>query len=654
VCGIAGVWGHGGHDQLGSALSAMVRELGHRGPDAQGTWEDEGSSDTVRLGHTRLAIQDLSENGAQPMVSRCERFVITLNGEIYNHWELRMALDPTSSWRGRSDTETLVEAVARWGIEKTLGRVNGMFGFAVWDRQERSLWLARDPLGEKPLYWGNDAGRFFFASELGAILRSGLTSFRVSQPAVHSLLNLGYIPDPGCIVEGVEKLPPGALLEVREGTNGWSIQRHCYWSLEGAADRARSTPALRSDGEWEEAVEKALTRSVQHRLLADVPVGAFLSGGVDSGLITALMSRVSPEAVRTFTVDMPGDWSEAPRARRMAEHLGTRHTEIPITEQDCLEVIPKLPGIYSEPLGDSSQVPTYLVAEAARKHVTVVLSGDGGDELFAGYNRHVIGGRIWRSLSQTPMGLRRAGDRALQTPLGREATKGVSWLLSGGGRRIMRSLRIQKAAGLLGAQTEADLYRRLVVQWPEGTAPLEGNGDWSLPLPTWVAHRGDMDVVDQLAAYDTELALPGDMLVKVDRATMAHALEARVPFLDPDLVELSLSVPIHLKTDGRQGKLLLRRILSRHAPPGWMDEPAAARKIGFGIPIARWLRGELRDWAEEILNPAGVRETPYLDPVAVQKQWRAFQKGAALEHPIWSLLMYRAWHEEYREALTAT
>jgi len=581
----------------------------------------------------------------------CGRFCIVLNGEIYNHWELRREMGGSRSWIGRSDTETLVEGIATWGVTDTLRRVNGMFAFAVWDSLERRLILARDRIGEKPVYWGEVKGRFVFSSELRPILKSGLGPFELNPRAVDALLNLGYIPDPLCILLDIGKLEPGIILEVQAGEGGFSTRREPYWTLSEVMARAVRERPRRNKDEWLEEVESALKRAVKLRLLSDVPLGAFLSGGVDSSLIVAMMAGVSGAPVRTFTVGMPGEWDESPRARRMAQHLGTVHTEIPITEQDCLEVIPELPRIYSEPLGDSSQVPTFLVSKVARRDVTVALSGDGGDELFAGYHRHFAARRIWQRLGRVPGPIRRIADRAISSPYGERLARLASWAGSSGGRNRRRMLRLQKGFRLIGAQTEAELYRRLVVQWPEGRAPSGSARGWNPELPRWAEELEGLDTVERFMAYDLAMALPGDMLVKVDRATMAHGLEARVPFLDHELVGLALQVPPELKVDGTQGKLLLRRMLARHAPTGWMEEPEAKSKLGFGIPIARWLRVELREWAESLLSPSSLADRPWLDSRAVQRRWSEFQNGAAWEHPFWSILMLQAWVSEYREYL---
>lgn len=651
MCGLAGLWAPAGIRDRVQLLRVMLGELQHRGPDAcdHRIVEPDGPI----LGHTRLAIQDLTAAGDQPMTSRCGRFCIVLNGEIYNHWELRREIGNTLPWRGRSDTETLVEGIATWGVTETLTRVNGMFAFAVWDAVERTLVLARDRIGEKPLYWGVKEGCFCFSSELRPIIKSDLGPFPIDHQALDALLNLGYIPDPLSILLDFRKLEPGAVLEVCESGGEFELKRRDYWRLSEVMARALKQRPHRTEGEWIEEVDAALQRAVRLRLLSDVPLGAFLSGGVDSSLIVAMMSRISATPVKTFTIAMPGGWDESPRARRMADHLGTVHTEIPISEQDCLDVIPELPRVYGEPLGDSSQVPTYLVSKIARRDVTVALSGDGGDELFAGYHRHFVSRAIWRRLGKVPLGFRSLADDIQQSNLGRASSGLTSRLAAWMGAGDMEILRFQKLLRLAGARDIPDLYRRLVTQWPGGRAPTDSPVPWILPLPSWPTALEHADMVEQFMAYDLQLALPGDMLVKLDRASMAHSLEARVPFLDHEFIELALQVPIDLKARGGKGKALLRQVLANSAPPGWMDEPAAGKKVGFGVPIADWLRGPLREWAEALLEPGQLSANPALDPTAVRRAWDAFLKGReALEHPIWSLLSLQAWVQEYRPALS--
>lgn len=651
MCGLAGLLSPSSRPDLAETARTMTRLLRHRGPDGFGVWSDVRNN--VHLGHTRLAVQDLSEAGAQPMTSACGRFSLVLNGEIYNHLELRRGFGSNHPWRGHSDTETLLAGIAHFGLEATLPLLNGMFALAVWDAERRELALARDRVGEKPLYWGEVRGSFVFGSEMRAILRSGLGPFHVEEAAIPALLNLGYIPDPLSIIQGIHKLEPGHWLRVRSRDRYFEVEKGIYWSLEAEYERAARETGMRSDEEWLEAVDAGLRESVRQRLISDVPVGAFLSGGVDSGLIVAQMAELSAPPVRTFTVAMPGASDESPRARTLADHLGTDHTEIPIREVDCLGVVPNLPRIYGEPFGDSSQVPTLVVSEAARKYVTVVLSGDGGDELFAGYHRHFAAQAIWHGLRKAPLGVRRAAEGIVRTRAGRRVARAAIDAVTGRGRQVDRHLRLHKGLRLLGAESARALYERLVVQWPQGQAPLAKAQVWSPALPTWVEAAVSLEVVERFGAYDLLTALPGDMLVKVDRASMAHALEVRVPFLDHDFIALSLQVPVGLKTGAGQGKLLLRRLLARRAPAGWMEQPQASKKIGFGVPLAQWLRGELRDWAEALLTPEALDRSPLWDSAEVQARWHDFQSdGGPWEHPLWSVLSLQAWLDEYEDVLS--
>ena len=652
MCGIAGIWALESGQASIRMVRSMLPHLRHRGPDSYGIWSDSGHCDTPVLGHTRLPIQDLSENGSQPMSSACGRFVISLNGEIYNHWDLRDRLGGAVRWRSTSDTETLLEAISRWGLSTTLKRVNGVFAVALWDSADRRVLLARDRIGEKPLYVGEHGGRFVFASELGAILNAGLGPFRIDGEAVQGLLNLGYVPDPRSILSGIHKLEPGTFLEVRSSADGFKIRQEAYWTLESCMNAALEHRRERTIGAWLDELEIALERAVERQLIADVPLGAFLSGGIDSGLVVSKMASVASGALQTFTVKMPPPRDESQRAQQLADHLGTSHTEIPITEQDCIDVIPHLSRFFSEPLGDSSQIPMYLVSKVTREHVTVALSGDGGDELFAGYHRHFMARRIWNRLSRFPESVRRATAAAAGSVLGERAAMLASVLASGGGTNERRMLRIQKGSRLAGSQDVPDLYRRLVTQWPRSRSPVRGVKEWQVALPAWAGRMERLDPVERLMAYDLSMALPGDMLVKVDRAAMAHALETRMPFLDHEFIGVALSVPVDLKVKGRQGKWILRKLLERHAPKGWMDEPEARQKSGFGIPINRWLRGELRPWAESLLSRSKLKQTPYLDPDVVDERWNELQRGTgAWQHPIWSILSFQAWIDEYREHL---
>jgi asparagine synthase (glutamine-hydrolysing) len=585
------------------------------------------------------------------MISACGRYVLVLNGEIHNHRELRGRLGGDQRWRGRSDTETLLECIVVWGLTVALQRANGSFALAVWDTVEWRLTLARDRLGQKPLYWGVKDGVFLFASELGPILTSGLAPFRVDEGAVSAFLNLGYIPDPKSILRGIHKLEPARVLEVRCEGEGFIWQQEAYWSLAEAMGEAVRTRPSRSEAAWMEEVEDSFERAVRLRM-ATGSLGAFLSGGVDSGLIVAMMSKIADAPVRTFTISMPAGLDEAPRARELADHLGTNHTEIPISEQDCLSVIPKLPRIYTEPFGDSSQIPTYIVSAAARREVVVALSGDGGDELFGGYNRHIQAKRIWNVLSRLPSSVRWATAGLAASGIGQRAVVAASSLVLGGGVNERRVSRIQKGGQLLAARSVPELYRCLVMQWPEGETPTTAGGTWQIPLPVSLMEQKALDQVEQLMAIDMCTVLPGNMLVKVDRASMAQGLEVRVPFLDHEFVALALRVPPALKIQGGQGKVLLRRILARHAPPGWMDTPEAKRKTGFAIPLIGWLKNELRDWAEDLISDKALHDNPFLDAVAVRRRWNEFiQEGAAWEHPLWYVLMFQGWVKEHARYL---
>jgi asparagine synthase (glutamine-hydrolysing) len=576
-------------------LDRMTDSLRHRGPDDRGVWIGDGAA----LGHRRLSILDLSPAGRQPMVS--DRWVLVFNGEIYNHHELRGA----RAYRGRSDTEVLLGLLDEHGVEAVLPRLNGMFAFAAWDRRERVLWLARDRFGEKPLYYGTSRGIFFFGSELKALREHPDFDPEPDRAALALYLRLSYVPSPWSAYRAVRKLPPGCLL--RAGG-----EPRAYYRVRGLD----LTPSALPETELVDQLEARLREAVRLRMEADVPLGAFLSGGIDSSTIAALMQAQSARPVRTFTVGfIESGFNEAPHAAAVAKHLGTDHTELTVTPREAMDVIPALPAMYDEPFSDSSQIPTHLVSKLTRRHVTVSLSGDGGDELFAGYRRHLAADLIWRRWGWMPAWLRRAGGFAAGFVPG-----------------------LRRWARAFARRTPAQVYLSLVTQWDK--PPLLGAGPQPLlpaELPEGLPAK---DALLALQVLDLEMYFPEEILVKVDRASMAAGLESRAPFLDPGVAEFALRLPGPMRIRDGVTKWALRQVLHRHVPPALVERP----KQGFGIPLAAWLRGPLRDWAESLLSEAALRERGLLDPAPVRALWEAHLEGRAeAPHPIWGALMLQSW-----------
>ena len=644
MCGIAGIYRPGGLERAdGAHAAAMARALAHRGPDDEGVWTDAEAG--VALAHRRLSILDLSPLGRQPMESGCGRWVISYNGEVYNHADLRRELEARGrTFRGRSDTEALVEAVAEWGVRGALERCNGMFALAAWDRRERVLWLARDRAGEKPLFYGWTGGVFLFGSELKALAAHPAFRGEVDPDALALFLRHKCVPAPRSIYRGIAKLPAGSLLAVR---GAGEVRPEPYWDAAEKAEAAARDPFRGGEREALEALDALLRDAVRIRMEADVPLGAFLSGGVDSSLVVALMQAQSARPVRTFTIGFhEARYDEAVHARAVARHLGTDHTELYVSPGDALGVIPRLPEIYDEPFADASQLPTVLLAALARRHVTVALSGDGGDELFGGYDHYRWAHRAWRSMSWLPRPARAGVARALA------AVPAAAWdrLLAAGGparRSGRRTLgeRVHQLAEVLPSRGARELFDWLVTDWRDGAAaavrgasPAADRRD----AGPWPRLR---DPRERMMFADFARTLADDMLVKVDRATMAVSLEGRMPLLDPRVAELAWRLPVGLKMRGREGKRPLRRLLYRYVPRALVDRP----KMGFCAPVDEWLRGPLRDWAEALLDERRLRSEGFLDPAPVRRRWREHLSGERdRRFDLWSVLMFQAWLEAAR------
>lgn len=649
MCGIVGVLGAAERSSFDASIGGMTYALRHRGPDAGDAWIDAAAG--IALGHRRLSILDLSPAGAQPMHSKCGRYVVVFNGEIYNFAELRLALAARGAdFVGHSDTEVLLAGFSAWGIEDTLKRSNGMFAIALWDRRERLLHLARDRLGEKPLYYGWHEGAFLFASELKAL--HAWPNFRpeIDRDVLALYLRHNYVPDPHCIYRGFHKLVPGTFITAKADAAKQLPMPRVYWSMTDAAARAKREPLAISREESVQVLERALSESVGLRMVADVPLGAFLSGGIDSSTIVALMQAQSPRPVRTFSIGFTvPDYDEAPHARAVAKHLGTDHTELYVSPEETQAVIPELATMYDEPFADSSQVPTYLVSALARRHVTVAMSGDGGDELFAGYSRYASATELWRRQQRLPLGVRQIAARLLTavTPLGWDRIFALSKpVLPARLRHPMPGDKVHKLAGLLAIDLPLAMYQRLISLWQSpDEIVLRAREPASISALAETLPSG-IDFVEQMMLLDTLHYLPGDILTKVDRASMAVSLEARVPFLDHNVVELAWRMPHDWKVRDGSGKWILRELLAHHLPRELFERP----KMGFGVPIDSWLRGPLREWAESLLAESRLKAAGYFDPVPVRAIWRAHLAGGQnLQYLLWGVLMFEAWRERWED-----
>lgn len=646
MCGLCGFVDLRGTAHDPTVLRKMTDQIRHRGPDDSGEWYDLDR--TVGLGHRRLSILDLSPEGHQPMLSACGRYAIVFNGEIYNYRqirdELRAALG-SIQWRGHSDTEVMLAAFTQWGVRAALERFNGMFAFALWDRRERALHLARDRLGEKPMYYGWMGDVLLFGSELKSLRAHPAWRGEIDRDALSLLMRHNYVPAPFSIYRGIKKLPPATLITFRTGLPTMrGAEPEPYWSAREVAERGTSNPLRLTDNEAIDRLDVLLRDSVAMRMEADVPLGAFLSGGIDSSAVVSLMQAQCPRPVHTFSIGFhEASHNEAAHAAEVAKHLGTNHTELYVTAQEAMAVIPRLPSLYDEPFADSSQIPTFLVSELARRHVTVALSGDGGDEFFCGYNRYFWGTKLWGSIGWLPYPMRRAFARGL----GYRTPQQWNDLSVAVGRSVpalnlppLLGDKLQKLAEVLDVPGPELLYKGLVSHWdyPENLVI-----DAREPLTVLTDPKRWAKVPDFLhfmMYQDMVSYLPGDILTKVDRASMGVSLEVRVPLLDHRVVEFAWSLPKAMKIRRGQGKWLLRQVLHRYVPRKLIERP----KMGFGVPIDAWLRGRLRDWAESYLDERRLRTDGFFRPEPIRRKWDEHLAGTRnWQYHLWDVLMFQAW-----------
>ncbi len=647
MCGICGYYTSEKSASWRDSIFAMKAAIAHRGSDDGGVWQDVAVQFVVA--HQRLSILDLSLAGHQPMISARERYVIAFNGEIYNHLALRREFGDYP-WRGHSDTETLLAAIEAWGLEATLRRSIGMFALALWDRQERTLYLSRDRMGEKPLYYGWQDNVFLFGSELKALKAHPAFQREIDRDALTLFLRHNYIPAPYSIYQGIRKLPAGTILKIQQTGRQEREEPKPYWSLPTVAERGIAAPFSGEETDAIKKLDELLRDSVRQQMIADVPLGAFLSGGVDSSMIVALMQTQSVRPIKTFTIGFHEErYNEAEYAERIAQHLGTEHTELYVTPQQAMDVIPNLPMLYDEPFSDSSQIPTFLVSQLAREHVTVSLSGDAGDELFGGYNRYFLAHRLWSRLSRLSPMARRFGISALTAFSPDQWNKilapiqhfmPATWRLANLGDKL------HKGAGVLGSASLDALYLGLVSHWDTPCSLVIGGHEPDTLLTATNPHFSALGGIERMMALDALTYLSDDILVKVDRAAMGVSLETRVPMLDHRVVEFAWHLPLSMKIRNGQSKWILRQVLYKYVPKKLIERP----KMGFGVPIDSWLRDPLRDWAESLLDESRLRNEGFFNPKPIRQKWNEHLSGKRnWQYHLWDVLMFQSWLENERK-----
>ncbi|WP_201609656.1 asparagine synthase (glutamine-hydrolyzing) [Psychrobacter immobilis] len=650
MCGIVGFRQDlSSNIEMRACITHMNDTLYHRGPDAGDSWLDETVG--LAIGHRRLAILELSPAGAQPMHSVCGRYVVVFNGEIYNHLQLRQQLNQEGfllEWRGHSDTETMLACFVAWGIEKTLQAMVGMFAIALWDKQEKLLTLAKDRMGEKPLYWGWQGDSLFFSSELKALKANPMFKADINRDSITLLLRHNCIPAPYSIYQGIKKLRPGYWLQlplVELQTAKIAVPK-AYWSFNTVVETGLENPFTCSPEQAVDILESALVESIGSQMQSDVPLGAFLSGGIDSSTVVALMQAQNGRPIKTFTIGFEDEaYNEATHAKAVAKHIGTEHTEFYITPKDALAVIPKLSSIYCEPFSDSSQIPTFLVSQLASHHVTVALSGDGGDELFGGYNRYLMAQQVWNKNRKLPRPMRRLAS----TTLTAFAPKSWDAMFTTLNPILPKKLRLSapgdkahKLAGVLNIDSEQDFYQSLTSHWQQPEKLVIGAKEPSTLISDINFWPKTDSFQHAMMAMDAQTYMADDILVKVDRAAMANSLETRVPMLDHRIVELAWKMPLHYKIRHGEGKWLLKQVLFRHVPRQLIERP----KMGFSLPLHDWLRGSLQDWAEALLDETLLLQQGYFYPASIRRIWTEHLSGKYNhQDQLWNILMFQAWLE---------
>ncbi len=655
MCGIAGCISKKSHrEELTDILSKMSASITHRGPDDEGQWIDPELG--MGLAHRRLSIIDQSSHGHQPMVSFQGRYVISYNGEIYNFGELRDELESSSlpkssspfKWKGHSDTEVILAAIEEWGLEKALQKFIGMFAFALWDRKERVLHLVRDRLGIKPLYYGWQGNSFLFGSELKALKSHPHFQGEVDRKALALMMRFSYIPSPYSTYKGIFKLPSGTVLSVNPEDMNTLSEPIPYWSVKNVAETGVNTPFIKSEQEAVSSLENLLRDSIKLRMISDVPLGAFLSGGIDSSLVVALMQSQSDRPIKTFSIGFhESDFNEADHAKAVATHLGTDHTELYVTSEQAMAVIPRLPAIYDEPFADSSQIPTFLVSEMARKDVTVSLSGDGGDELFGGYKLYTQGPKLWKTIGGLPdwsRSLLKNSFSVISSGMFQENWLGSLLKINGNSKAELIRNKLRKFSEILSARNPEELYfnLRCLSRGDGPSSVLFEGGVVPNPYDNDLYKPKNLNFIQKMMFLDTISFMSDGILTKVDRASMDVSLEARVPLLDHRVVEFAWRLPLNLKIRNGVGKWLLRQVLYKYVPKNLIERP----KMGFDLPISAWLRGPLRDWSEELLKEDRLQREGFFDPEIVREKWAEhLSRKYDWSDYLWSVLMFQAWLE---------